>query len=378
MVEQLLNLCLLSSVSSNIDMTIPAPAGAFASDEQVASRRIFRLTLGVSLSLIFSQAINWPMSFIAPVFTLFILALPMPAPSLRAGVKFVLALMLPVYVGMLLLIPFLEHVHTVGILLVTLALFGSFYYSARGGSMIMGMFMTVGLTIIIAVGSVSLDALLAIIKGLWLGAIAGIAFVWVAHALLPERAMEPVKQKAPVERVLPSSQTARRSALRSLLIVLPLAILFLFSSSSATYLVIMIKVATMGQQANSDVSRQMGRSQIESTLWGGLAAMVGWQLMSFWPSLLMYALVIVLSALFFGPRIFVGKGMHSKASMWSYAFLTMIIVLAPALLDGQSANGASIAFYNRLLLFIIIAIYGSVVITVFDAFWPTTRKLQAA
>jgi len=356
---------------------MPAPASAFASDEQVASRRVFRLTLGVSLSLVFSQAVNWPMSFIAPIFTLFILALPLPAPSLRAGVKFVLALMLPVYVGTFVLIPFLEHVHAVGILLVTLALFASFYYSARGGSAIMGVFMTVGLTIIIAVGSVSLDALLAMTKGLWLGATAGIAFVWVAHALLPERALEPMEKKAPVEPIFPSNQTARRRAFRSLLIVLPLAIFFLFSSSSATYLVIMIKVATMGQQANSDLSRQMGRSQIESTLWGGFAAMLGWQLMSIWPSLLMYALVIVLSALFFGPRIFVGKGMHPKASMWSYAFLTMIIVLAPALLDGQSADGASIAFYNRLLLFIIIAIYGSVVITVFDAFWPTNKKMRA-
>jgi hypothetical protein len=360
-------------VSNNIEFTLPARAGAFASDEQVASRRIFRLTLGVSLSLIFSQAVNWPMSFIAPVFTMFILALPMPAPSLRGGVKFVLAMMLPVYAGMLVLIPFLEHAHWVGILLITLALFGSFYYTARGGSPIMGMFMTLGLTIIITVGSVNLDALLAIIKGLWLGAIAGIAFVWVAYALFPELVMAPVKREAPAKQALPSKKTARRSALRSLLIVLPLAIFFLFSSSSATYLVIMVKVATMGQQANSDVSRQMGRSQIESTLWGGLAAMAGWQLMSIWPSLLMYALVIVLFALLFGPRIFVGKGMHPKASMWSYAFLTMIIVLAPALLDGLSANGASIAFYNRLLLFIMIAIYGSVVITVFDTFWSTNK-----
>ncbi len=138
----------------------------------------------------------------------------------------------------------------------------------------------------------------------------------------------------------------------------------------------MIKVATMGQQANADVSRQMGRTQIESTLWGGLAAMIGWQLMSIWPSLLMYAVVIVLAALLFGPRIFVGKGMHPKAGMWSYALLTMIIVLAPALLDGQSADGASMAFYSRLLLFIIIAIYGSVVITVFDAFWPFKKASQ--
>ena len=57
-----------------------------------ASRRILRLALGVSLCMLFSQLINWPLSFIAPVFTMFILALPIPAPSFKGGFVFVLAL----------------------------------------------------------------------------------------------------------------------------------------------------------------------------------------------------------------------------------------------------------------------------------------------
>lgn len=341
-----------------------------ATDEQFAHRRVFRLAFGVTLSLVFSQAINWPMSFIAPVFTMFILALPIPAPSFKGGVRFVLALMLPVYIGTLIFIPVLEHARWAGILLMTLALFGSFYYSARGGSMILGMFMTVGLTMVIAVGTVSVDALLSVIDGLWLGAIAGISFVWIAHAFLPELTMVSLKRGTPSKPALPSAEIARRSAFRSLVVVLPLAIFFLFSSSSISYAVIMIKVASMGQQANADISREMGRTQIESTLWGGLAAIVGWQLMSIWPSLLMYSLVIALAGLLFGPRIFTGKGLQAKAGMWSYAFLTMIVVLAPALLDGQSADGAGAAFYSRLILFFVIAIYGTVAVTVFDAFWP--------
>jgi hypothetical protein len=32
--------------------------------------------------------------------------------------------------------------------------------------------------------------------------------------------------------------------------------------------------------------------------------------------------------------------------------------------------GASSAFYSRLFLFIVIAIYGSTAVAVFDAFWP--------
>ena len=41
----------------------------------IASVRILRLALGTALSLWFSQAVGWQMSFIAPVFTLLVLGL---------------------------------------------------------------------------------------------------------------------------------------------------------------------------------------------------------------------------------------------------------------------------------------------------------------
>jgi len=39
-------------------------------------------------------------------------------------------------------------------------------------------------------------------------------------------------------------------------------------------------------------------------------------------------------------------------------------------MDGPFADGASSAFYSRLFLFLVIAVYGSVAVAVFDAFWP--------
>ena len=46
----------------------------------IANIRILRMALATALSMLFSQIVNWPMSFIAPVFTMFILAL---APHLQ-------------------------------------------------------------------------------------------------------------------------------------------------------------------------------------------------------------------------------------------------------------------------------------------------------
>ena len=278
----------------------------------------------------------------------------------------------PLLLGALTLLPFLENLRSVGILLVALALFYSFYYTTRGGAPVMGTFMTVGLTLVVTIGSVSIDMIFPLAQGLALGALFGLTFVWVAHTLLPDLTAGPAAPaNAPVPPK-PDLRVARRKALRAMLITFPITLLFLFSSASTSYTAVMIKVASMGQQASADSSREMGRSMLESTLWGGIGAIIAWQILSIWPSLLMYTLLIGLAGLLFGPRIFQGAAMHPKFSMWSYAYLTMIIVLAPAVLDSQGGSAAGGAFYSRLFLFVVIAVYGSVAVAVFDAFWPST------
>ena len=107
------------------------PIGA-SSDQSIASRRVLRLALGTSLSLAFSQAMAWDLSFIAPIFTMSLLATPTPAPNLKMGVGLVVALLIPVLIGSYLLLPFFVHLHSVGILLVALALYFAFYLTARG------------------------------------------------------------------------------------------------------------------------------------------------------------------------------------------------------------------------------------------------------
>ena len=338
----------------------------------IASRRILRLALGTALSMGFSQLINWPMSFIAAVFTVLVLALPLPAPTLKSGLKFVLAMVLPAYAGMFLLTPVLEHARWAGVLLVILALFGSFYYSARGGSPVMGMFMTLGITMVVTVGSVSADIMFMVVNGLAVGAAVGIAFVALAHALLPDlpppQSAAATKKPPPGPPTRPSLQQARKNDLRSMTVVLPLVLIFLFISSSTSYVVVMIKVASMGQQANSQVTRAMGKEQLESTLWGGIGAIIAFQVMSIMSSLLLFCLIIAIACLVYGRRIFQDAGMHPNGAMWSYALLTMIIVLTPAVTSTE--GDASTAFYTRLLLFVIIAIYGTISVAVFDTFWP--------
>jgi hypothetical protein len=352
---------------------MPTEAGAIVAPpvtHPVAARRIMRLAMGTALALCFSQAINWPLSFITPALTMMILALPLPAPGLKKGLAFVVALLAPM-IGGLVLLPFLEHARLAGILMVTLVLFYSFYFTARGGSPVLGMFMTVGLTLIVTVGSVNPTVLVALIKALAYSALFGIAFVWLAHLLLPDLPQDsnPAAGRPP-PRPTPDLPEARRSALRSMLIVLPLVLAFLFMSGSPAYTVVMIKVASMGQQASADRSREMGRSLLRSTVWGGIAAIAAWYLLSMWPSLLLYVLLVGLAGLLFGRRIFHGPAVHADHSTWSYAFLTMLVIIAPSVLDSPMSSGAGTAFWTRLFLFMVIALYGTAAVAVFDAFWP--------
>jgi len=299
-----------------------------------------------------------------------ILGLPLPAPRLKQGLAFVIALLAPMVAGFSLL-PFLQSARIVGVLLVALGLFYSFYFTARGGSPVLGNFMTIGLTLVVTIGSVNPTVLTLLVTSFALNAVAGLLFVWVAHALMPDPPRDPrAAPGRPPAREKPNLPEARRSALRSLLIVLPVALVFMFISGSPAYTVVMIKVATLGQQASSDQSKQMGRSLIASTFWGGAAAVAAWYLLSAWPSLVFYTLLLALAALLFGRRIFQGPALHPQAQKWSYALLTTIVILGPAVLDTPNSAGAGAAFWNRLFLFVVIAVYSSAAVAVFDAFWP--------
>lgn len=348
-----------------------------AARHPVAARRILRLALGTSLCLLFSQVFAWPLSYIAPVLTLVILGLPVPPPGLKQGILFVIAMLAPMVIGGTLLLPFLEESRAVGILLVALGLFYTFYYTARGGQAVLGTFMTVGLTIIVTVGSVSSEIIVQLVKSLAVCAAVAIVFVWIAHTLLPDLPPDPAlagKKKKPAPPK-PDPSAAGRRALRSLAVVFPMALVFLFMSGSPAYAVVMIKVATMGQQATADHSMAMGRSLLESTLWGGLGAVIAWNVLAIWPSLLMYTLLIALAGLIYGRWIFQGPAIHAKSQMVSYAYLTMVVILAPAVLDGAGGGSAGIEFSNRILLFLLIAVYGTLSVAVFDAFWPGKSEI---
>jgi hypothetical protein len=341
--------------------------------DPVAARRIIRLAFGTALAMWISQIINWPLAFIAPVLLTVLLGIPISAPSFKNGMKFVIALLAGVWITTWLILPFLAYQPAVGMLLMVAACFWSFYYSASGGSAIMGAFLTIGLAIVAAIGSVSIEQALAVNKALTISAFASVAFLWMAHALFPDKPVEgpaPTRQAPPK----PTRQASIRSAWRSTVIVLPVIVFFLFYAGSSSYLAVMIKVASMGQQAAAEKTREAGMALLKSTMIGGIGAIIMWNLLDIWASLMVYVLLIALGGLIMGRRIFAGKGMHSGAGVWSYAYLTMIVIIAPTLMDTAGTDAANIKFYDRLSMMFWATLYAMGAVSVFDAFWHSKAR----
>ncbi len=341
----------------------------------VASTRVLRLAFGTAVSLWISQAVGWDLSFFAPIITMFLLGMPLSQPKPKMFVVVVLALTLSIY-GSFVFLPLLLHQGMVGLLLLSLVLFHAFYFTSRGGSNVVGTLVTMGIAITVAIGTVSVDELLAVANGLVVGAAVGALVAWLSHRLIPdqEQVLVPKSDDAPDTPAEVSPATARHGAMRSLTIVLPILVWFALSSASAANATVMLKVSAMGQEVSTSSTRDAARSLIISTLVGGLAAVLAWQFLSIWPSLTLYFLLIALAGLFFGQRIFEGRGLSRDAATWNYAFLTMIIVLAPAVLDSASGDVAGARFYDRLFMFGWATLYGVGAVYVFDAFWKRPEK----
>ena len=342
-----------------------------------ASRRILRLALGASLCMLFSQVADWPLAFLAPAVTIILLGTPYPAPSFKGGLKIYLSLVGAVLFGHLLL-PFLDYAPGAGLLLLALGLFGSFYYTAMGGSSLFGVFLPIGFGFLLSIGSVSIDIYTGLTQTVAFSIAVAIAFVWIAHALLPDPPPESSADDHHPSAAKLSQREATRSALRAFVVVFPVAFLFLCVSTSANYIPVMINVVTLGQQSSAIKSHHVGLKLVESTFWGGVGAILAWIILSACPNLAMYTLLIALAGLLYGPGIFKGEGLNAKGGMWSFAFMTMIIILAPAL--GSDASGASAAerFWTRQLQFMGVALYGTFAVAAFNALWPAKQERSDA
>ncbi|QCY12378.1 DUF2955 domain-containing protein [Pseudomonas sp. MPC6] len=319
------------------------------------AQRALRLATGTALSLAASFGLGLPIPFLAPVLAVLLLAtLNRPLPF-KAGLVLALAALLTTAIG-LLLIPILRYYPVSGVLLIGVCLFLAFRYGLRGGNNLIMTFLVIGLTMISSAGVADFELGALVIGALVKGLLLAVLVLALSHWLFPDPANAP---SPPASPILPADEVGR-VALRTTLIVLPTFLLALIDPAS--YLPIILKAVSLGQQSSTATARNAGRELVGSTLFGGLLAILFWCALSLFVHLWMFFLWMLLFALVLARKLYALSPTRFSPGFWLNSLITMIILLGQSVQDSAAGKDVYTAFAVRMGLFIVVTLYACLMV----------------
>lgn len=327
--------------------------------------RTLRYAVGVTIAAALAFAIEWPLSFLFPVLSAVFLALPMPKPTLQQGLRNARDSLFAFVVGFI-FSQFILPFPIIYVPLLALALFQTYYLLNRGGSFwlvlilllcLLLMPMLAGVHEMLAIGVVQ-----ALIGSSWLT----IALIWLAHYLVPDAPVTvatPQSVKKAVGYQPGFSAPAAEAALKSMIVVLPVAIIFIANNWTSQILV-MVFAAIFTLSPDLDKGKQAGMNSIKSTLIGGGAAcFFYWSLVAV-PEYYFLILLMFFASLSFGAAINSGRAI---AKYLPSAMVAMIILVNSSLGEGSSFTEVLLL---RILFISLAAIYVVIALKILNAFWP--------
>ncbi|APC14666.1 hypothetical protein BLL42_02565 [Pseudomonas frederiksbergensis] len=322
-------------------------------------QRALRLAMGTALCLAASFGLALPIPFLAPVLGLLFLAtLNHPLPF-KAGLTLALVAMLTTGVG-LLLIPILRYYPLSGVLLIGAGLFLVFRAGLRGANNLIVTLLIIGLTMIPSAGTADFGLAIMVIGALVKGLLLAVMVVSFSHWLFPEPANAASPPAAPA---LPTDEVAR-VALRATLIVLPTFLLALIDPAS--YLPIILKAVSLGQQSSTTTARNAGRELLGSTLLGGLLAILFWCALSLFVHLWMFFLWMLLFGLLLARKLYALSPTRQSPGFWLNSMITLIILLGQSVQDSLAGKDVYTAFAVRMGLFIAVTLYACLMVQLLD------------
>ena len=322
-------------------------------------QRALRLSFGTALCLAASFGLALPIPFLAPMLALMMLAAMNRPLPFKASLGLILILMLTTGIG-LLLIPLLRYYPFSGVLLVGLCLFLAFGYGLRGGNPLVATFLVIGLTLISSAGTaefaLALEVIVALVKGLFLA----VTTLTISHWLFPDPASAPPAKPGPSLSPTESSWLA----LRATLVVLPTFLLAMIDPAS--YLPIIMKAVSLGQQSCATSARSAGQELLGSTLLGGLMAILFWCALSLFVNLWMFFLWMLLFGLLAARKLYGLAQTRQPPSFWLNSLATLIILLGQSVQDSAAGKDVYTAFAIRMGLFILVTLYACVMVHLLD------------
>lgn len=314
----------------------------------LAAKRVFRLSLTITLALGVAYALAQPLPFVAPLFAFMLGAAPKPPMGLKGLLGLLLVLVITMSSGLLVL-PALLHYPATGLLLVLLGLYFANYVTLNLGKAPVGALLTMGVAMISAAGLAGYAVATSIIEALCINMAIAVVCQWLVYPLFPEeQALPPA---APPAEPLQSSWLA----LRCTLIVYPVYLLVL--TNPIAYMAIIMKSVALGQQASETDVRVAGRELVGSTVFAALLAILMWVVLKQAPELWIYMLLTLLVSLYVVAKFYGVLASRYTPTFWQNVLLTTLILIGPAVGDTESGKDPYKGSAVRISLFLCVAMY---------------------
>jgi len=291
----------------------------------------------------------------------------LPIPSLATGLRNMLHTLMAFGLGLVFALSLLRF-PLVYILMLGLVMYHLYYYLNRGGSLWFTLMGVLAVLLLSMLGNshegLAAGVSLNFVWTCWLTMV----MVWLAYLLVPDPQAAPYPQAPGFQPGY--SRPAAEAALRSTLVILPLATLF-FTLGLVSYMLVMIFAALFILRPELSAGKQAGMNSLVSTLLGGFFAWVFYWLIVAVPEYYFYVVLMFLTALFFGINVFSER---PTAKYYNSALIALLI-----LVNGSLGEGAAFTekFIMRVILITLAVVYIVTALKVLDRFWPAEQTDQA-
>jgi MFS family permease len=328
------------------------------SERRTHDRRTLRLGIGVTITFLIAMLYDWTLAYLAPIFVIPLLKAPV-GPSLGAAARMLLGTFV-VFVGGLCSAGLAQVYPAFFLMALFPALFLTFRFLLRGGSVLMTLFALCGLILLPLMAGTRIEVGRSVALSFVQNIAVSLAVTMLMYALIPPLPTEPAAKPKPV---LPQDEVTRRAALLTM-ITGSYAVLYLCFGWSNVHTPIYIALYA----CSLDLSRGSAAAKgiLAANIAAGLLAMLLYQLTLMAPYVPFVAVMILTVNLVLA-RMILSKA--PWAQLASFALSVLMILYGDSIRPFSDSGGAN--FLDRFGELAMAAIWAIGALTILETYFPT-------
>lgn len=319
--------------------------------------------MGSTLLVAIVMLTQWPLGYILPVLALSFLATGGPSPAMKSGIMYFLAIAMTMLFGLWLTKKLLPY-PIVLLLTMSLVIFGITFTKHPVFSSFVKTFMLIACLLVPILGLLMKEVALVVTFSLIFNAAMAIILVWMVFFLFPYQKNLAIQKEG--KKGVATSEVSRsdryKTAIRSTIVIMPLAIAYMLFNWTSSVLTL-IFVAILGMQPAFQKGLKAGGAMVLGNTLGGLVAIVCYEMMNVVPQLPFFLLLILTVGLMFGRKVFSGK---PAASLYGMAFSTFLLIICSSVLSDSTDAGEKV--WERVILIFLAVVYVASVFAILNSF----------